>query len=151
MGAWDWTRNFVNNIPIVGGFTSSAFGDPKQEAKQDAFRQATAQINQARPEMMQSRLNAMSNTSAAFQPMNKMLQQTYGGFSDPKMQTQEGQMDPNSGMMDFNQLNQNPMTQGMQDQMYMAAFGRPAPPSRIPGAPPNGQPLPQLNTNFRRR
>lgn len=133
----DKGRSFAGNLPIVGGLAKSVFGDPAEEAHQKAMQQVAAAAAQRRPQMMESRMNAMRQMAPAFEPMNKMMAEMNG-------------MGPDARMMDMNAMTQNPMTQGMQDQMYQNAFGgRMAPPSG--GAPPpgfaNGQ-MPQQN-NFR--
>ncbi len=144
MSAWDGFRNITNSIPGVGGLTTAIFGDPKQEAKQKAMQRAAQQSNQYRAELLPSRLNAMSQMSGAFEPMNNMLGKMYGGFNDPSLQTQQGQMGPGPQMVDINAMNQNPMTQGMMNQISQNATGRPAPPIR----PPPGMGPPPANLAF---
>ncbi len=138
MSAWDGFRNITNSIPGVGGLTTAIFGDPKQETKQKAMAKAAADANKYRAELLPSRLNAMSQMSGAFEPMNNMLGKMYGGFNDPSLQTQQGQMGPGPQMVDINAMNQNPMTQGIMNQISQNANGRPAPPMNpgIPGPPP---------------
>jgi hypothetical protein len=89
---------------------------------------------QRRPEMMQSRMNAMNQMSQAFEPMNRMNAEMNG-------------MGPDARMMDIQAMTRNPMSQGMQDQMYMSAFGQKAPPGQ--GAPPPGFAPGQQHPQFR--
>lgn len=126
MGFGDRARSFVNAIPGVGGLTTALFGDPAQEAHARAMREASSAAAKRRPELMNSRLQALSQMSQAFEPMNRLMAE-YNG------------MGPNSKMMDIQSMIQNPMTQGMQDQMYQAAFGRNAPPAAPPPGFSNGQ------------
>jgi hypothetical protein len=119
----DKGRSFAGNLPFVGGFSKSLLGDPAEEAHQKAMQQVAAAAAQRRPEMMQSRMNAMGQMSQAFEPMNRMTAEMNG-------------MGPDARMMDIQAMTQNPMSQGMQDQMYQSAFGYKAPPGR--GAPPPG-------------
>jgi hypothetical protein len=122
-------RRLVNSIPVVGGIGSSIWGDPDQEAHQKAMKRASGQAAQYRPELMNSRMNAISQMSQAFEPMNQMMQQVYGGGQPGK--------GPTGGMMDIEAMTQNPMSQGMQDQMYQSAFGTNAPPRTGPAFSPN--------------
>jgi hypothetical protein len=120
----DKGRSFAGNLPFVGGLYKSAFGDPAEEAHQKAMAEVAAAAAQRRPQMMESRMNAMRQMAPAFDPMNKMLGEMNG-------------MGPDARMMDMNAMVQNPMTQGAQDQMYQSAFGgRMAPPNS--GRPPPG-------------
>jgi hypothetical protein len=119
----DKGRSFAGNLPIVGGLAKSVFGDPAEEAHQKAMQQVAAAAAQRRPEMMQSRMNAMGQMSQAFEPMNRMTAEMNG-------------MGPDARMMDIQAMTQNPMSQGMQDQMYKSAFGYGAAPNN--GAPPPG-------------
>jgi hypothetical protein len=121
-------RRFGNSIPVAGGFLSSIWGDPDKEKHQRSIEQAGQQIAQYRPELMNSRMNSISQMAGAFEPMNQLMQQMYGGGKPGA--------GPTGGMMDIQSMINNPMTQGMQDQMYQAAFGRGAPPGQ--GAPPPG-------------
>jgi hypothetical protein len=119
----DKGRSFAGNLPIVGGLAKSVFGDPAEEAHQKAMQQVAAAAAKRRPEMMQSRMNAMGQMSQAFEPMNRMTAEMNG-------------MGPDARMMDIQAMTQNPMSQGMQDQMYQSAFGYGAAPKN--GAPPPG-------------
>ena len=118
-------RRPLNSIPVIGSLGASIWGDPDQEAHEEAMKKASALAAQSRPEMMNSRMNAIGQMSQAFEPMNRMMQATYGGNQPAG---------PTGGMMDIGAMAKNPMSQGLQDQMYQSAFGRQAP----PGAPPPG-------------
>jgi type VI protein secretion system component VasK len=110
----DKGRSFAGNLPFVGGFSKALLGDPAEEAHQKAMQKVAAAAAQRRPEMMQSRMNAMGQMSQAFEPMNRMTAEMNG-------------MGPDARMMDIQSMTQNPMSQGMQDQMYQSAFGTNAP------------------------
>jgi hypothetical protein len=130
----DKGRSFAGNLPIVGGLAKSVFGDPAEEKHQRAMQQVAAAAAQRRPEMMQSRMNAINQMSQAFEPMNRMTAEMNG-------------MGPDARMMDIQSMTRNPMSQGMQDQMYMSAFGQKAPPGQ--GAPPPGFLPGQQSPQFR--
>ncbi len=117
MGLLDFGRKFINGLPIVGGITSNIWGDPSQEAVQDAFKQTQEQQAKQRAYSMDARMNAMNQGALAFGPRNQMLGQMMG---------QQGPA------MDLGPMLQNPMGQQQQTDIRTAAFGK-APP---PGAPP---------------
>lgn len=116
LGASDKGRGFVNSLPVVGGLTSQLWGDPSQEAVQQAYREAQQQLAKQRAYQMDARMNAMNQSAMAFGPRNEML----------------GQMMGKQGpLMDLGPMLQNPMPQGMQSDIQKAAFGT-APPSVPP-------------------
>lgn len=114
----DKGRNFAGGIPFVGGMFKGLFGDPEQEAMQRAFAEAQQKMAMQRNNMMDSRMNAMSQGALAFGPRNQMLGEMMG-------------RGPNSQAMDLAPMMQNPMSQGMQSGIREAAFGT-APPSNAP-------------------
>ena len=122
-------RRPINAIPGLGSLGSAIWGDPDQEAHSKAMKAASAQAAKYRPELMNSRMNAIGQMSQAFEPINQLMQQMYGGG-------QPG-VGPTGGAMDIQGMIQNPMSQGMQDQMYQSAFGTKAPPGM---PPPNANP-----------
>jgi hypothetical protein len=124
----DRGRRMINSVPIFGPIAKTIFGDPDQEAHERAMKQASNEMSANRVGMMESRVGSMQNLAQAFEPMNKMMQTMYGGGA-----TGQGQ---NGGMLDLQSITQNPFTQDMQDNMYMSAFGRKAPPGSA--APPPG-------------
>lgn len=63
---------------ILGGGNSGA-----QEAQMAELQKARQAIQQYRPEAMQARLNALSNISTAYQPMNNAMETMYGGRPAP--------------------------------------------------------------------
>jgi hypothetical protein len=129
----DRGRRMINSVPIFGPIAKTIFGDPDQEAHERAMKQAADEMSANRVGMMESRVGSMQNMAQAFEPMNQMMQQMYGGGATGK--------GPNGGMLDLQAMAQNPFTQGMQDNMYQSAFGRKAPPNSG-SAPPgfaNGQ------------
>lgn len=63
---------------ILGGGNSGA-----QEAQLAELQKAREAIQAYRPEAMQARLNALSNMSTAYQPMNNALETMYGGRAAP--------------------------------------------------------------------
>jgi hypothetical protein len=128
-------KRTLNSLPIVGAASEAIFGNPDEEAHLKKMKAAEAELNNSRPAMMQSRMNAMNNMSGAFEPMNNMMQQAYGGPHSP---SHGGQ-----GMFDLERMRQNPIGLSQQSQMNAKAFGRPSP-TTAPGAPPPGMPVPQL-------
>lgn len=113
MGFFDFGRRFINGIPLVGGITSNLWGDPSQEAMQQAFGQAQDQLKENRAYNMEGRMNAMNQAALAFGPRNDML----------------GQMMGKQGpAMDLAPMLQNPMPHQQQQSIRQAAFGS-APPS----------------------
>jgi hypothetical protein len=124
----DRGRRMINSVPIFGPIAKTIFGDPDQEAHERAMKQASNEMSANRVGMMESRVGSMQNMAQAFEPMNQMLQQMYGGSS-----AGQGQ---NGGLVDLQALTKNPFTQGMQDNMYQSAFGHKAPPGSA--APPPG-------------
>jgi hypothetical protein len=135
-------KRTLNSLPIVGAVSESIFGNPDEEAHLKKMKQAETQLNQARPAMMQSRMNAVNNMSGAFEPMNNMMQQAYGGGNMPSH--------GGSGMFDLERMRQNPMSMGQQSQMNAKAFGQ-ASPMQAPGAPPPGSSIPFTPENLPRR
>lgn len=121
MGLWDSYRSFVNSMPLVGGMTSSLWGDPSQEAVQEAYKKAREQQAKDRAFMMQGRMNAMDQGALAFGPRNDMLGEMMGQRGKPAI--------------DLQPMIRNPMPRMQQDQIVNAAFGNnPAPPGfRRPG------------------
>ena len=119
MGFFDWGRSFINSLPLVGGVTSSLWGDPSQEGVQDAYKQAQGQMAQQRSNVMDARMNAMNQGAMAFGPRNQMLGQMMG------------QRGPNAQAMDLKPMLQNPMTPQAQAGIRQAAFGS-APPTQAP-------------------
>ncbi len=94
---WDKTRSGMNSIPIVGGLTSSIFGDPDQEDHQANLERAQAQINGYRPQAMQGRMNAMNQGALAFGPLNQLMGQMYGKGAMQNMKPMmQNPMDPNN-------------------------------------------------------
>lgn len=124
-------RRPLNAIPVIGGLGTAIWGDPDQEAHEAAMKKMSAAAAQYRPELMNSRMQSISQMSQAFEPMNQMMQQVYGGGKPGA--------GPTGGFMDIQSMIQNPMSQGMQDQMYQNAFGRRAPPQAPPPGFANGQ------------
>lgn len=122
MGLFDFGRKFINGLPIVGGITSNLWGDPSQEAMQQAFGDARRDMAQNREFNMDGRMNAMNQAALAFGPRNQMLGQMMG---------QQGPA------MDLTPMLQNPMSSAHQQSIRDAAFGqgRQPPPG---GAPPGG-------------
>ena len=112
MSFWDFGRRFVNSLPGVGGITSSLWGDPSQEAVQDAYAKAQEEQAKNRSFNMDARMNAMNQAALAFGPRNQMLGQMMG---------QQGPL------MDLNPMLQNPMSQAQQNDIRQQAFGS-APP-----------------------
>ncbi len=112
MGFFDFGRRFINGLPVVGGITSSLWGDPSQEAHQKSFDQAQGMLSQQRANMMDTRMNAMNQGALAFGPRNEMLGQMMG---------QQGPA------FDLAPMMQNPMPQNMQNDIRTAAFGSPPP------------------------
>lgn len=108
MGFFDWGRSLVNSIPVVGGLTSQIWGDPSQEAVQDAFGKSREELAKQRAYMMGGRMNAMNQSALAFGPRNQMLGQMMG---------QQGPL------MDLGPMLQNPMPQAQQDDIRNQAFG----------------------------
>lgn len=132
MGFFDFGRSFLNSIPLQGGFTTALWGDPSQDAHQDAMSKAQGMMGQQRSDMMDARMNAMSQGSLAFGPRNQMLGQMMG------------QRGPNAQAMNLQPMMQNPMSPGMQAGIRQAAFGSAPPTAAPPGigggpAPSNGQ------------
>ena len=82
----DSIRSHHNNLPIIGGMFEGAWGDPKKEKKLKEMRRVQAEIEKSRPIEMQTRLNAMRNASLAFNPMQKLMAQMYGGGAVPDIQ-----------------------------------------------------------------
>jgi|KBSSwiStaDraftv2_1062776.scaffolds.fasta_scaffold255977_2 hypothetical protein len=113
MSFWDFGRRFVNGLPVVGGITSNLWGDPSQEAVQDAYGQAREEMAKNRSYNMDARMNAMNQAALAFGPRNQMLGQMMG---------QQGPL------MDLTPMLQNPMSQAQQNDIRTQAFGS-APPS----------------------
>ena len=114
MGFLDWGRNFFNSLPVVGGLTSTLWGDPQQEAMQKAFEQTQQELRKQRAYNMDTRANMMNQAQLAFGPRNQMLGQMMG---------QQGPA------MDLSAILKNPMSQQQQDDIRTAAFG-----SQSPGA-----------------
>lgn len=108
MGVFDFGRKFINNLPFVGGAASSLWGDPNQEAHQEAYQQARRMLMQNRANMMDGRMNAMRQGSLAFGPRNEMLGQMMG------------QQTP---ALNLNPMLKNPMPSAMQTDIRDAAFG----------------------------
>lgn len=111
MGFFDWGRGFINSLPIVGGVTSSLWGDPGQEDVQDAYKKAQQEQEKQRAYMMQGRMNAMNQGALAFGPRNQMLGEMMG----------KGQ---GQNAMDLQPMLQNPMPQQQQTDIRTAAFGQ---------------------------
>ncbi len=116
---FDFGRSFVNSLPLVGGITSSLWGDPSQEAHQDAMRKAQGMMAGQRSNMMDARMNAMNQGALAFGPRNQMLGQMMG------------QRGPNAQAMNLQPMLQNPLTPQHQAGVRQAAFGS-APPTTAP-------------------
>ncbi len=112
MGLWDFGRKFLNSIPIQGGITSALWGDPTQEAVQDAYGSAQGEMAKNRAYMMDARMNAMNQGALAFGPRNQMLGQMMG------------QTGPNAQAMDLAPMLKNPMPQAMQNDIRRQAFGK---------------------------
>ena len=112
MGLFDFGRKFINGLPIVGGITSNLWGDPGQEAMQQAFGDARQQLKADRAYNMEGRTNAMNQAALAFGPRNQMLGQMMG---------QQGPA------MDLAPMLKNPMPYQQQQDIRQAAFGS-APP-----------------------
>lgn len=119
MSIFDFGRKFINGLPIVGGITSNLWGDPSQEAMQQAFGDARQQMATNRAYNMEGRTNAMNQAALAFGPRNQMLGQMMG------------QRGPNAQAMDLTPMLQNPMSPSMQGDIRQAAFGS-APPQNAP-------------------
>lgn len=119
MGFFDWGRSFINGLPLVGGVTSNLWGDPSQEAHQDAMQQAQGMMGQQRSNMMDARMNAMNQGALAFGPRNQMLGQMMG------------QRGPGAQAMNLAPMMQNPMTPNAQAGIRQQAFGS-APPTQAP-------------------
>lgn len=124
MGFLDWGRNFFNGLPLVGGITSSIWGDPDQENVQDAFKKAQQDLARQRAYQMDSRTNMLSQGAAAFGPRNQMLGQMMG------------ERGPDAQAMDLDRILKNPMSYQQQDDIRTAAFGdgrpKPAPTQPTP-------------------
>lgn len=132
MGLFDFGRKFVNSLPGVGGITSSLWGDPSQEAVQEAFGKSREEMAKQRANMMDARMNAMNQGALAFGPRNRMLGEMMG-------------MGQGQNLMDLGPMLQNPMPQGMQDDIRNQAFGiapftpqQPQRPPQPPGGPFTG-------------
>lgn len=113
MGFFDWGRNLVNSLPVVGGLTSQLWGDPDQEAMQDAFKQSQQDLAKQRAYNMDARMNAMKQGALAFGQRNQMLGQMMG------------QRGPNAQAMDLGPMLQNPMSPAQQQDIRSSAFGDP--------------------------
>jgi hypothetical protein len=109
-GFFDWGRSLVNSLPIVGGITSSLWGDPAQEGVQDAYKKAQEEQEKQRAYMMQGRMNAMNQGALAFGPRNQMLGEMMG-------------KGPGQNAMDLGPMLRNPMPQQQQNDIRTAAFG----------------------------
>lgn len=127
MSFLDWGRNLFNNLPIVGGLTSSIWGDPDQERVQDAYKQSQQDLAKQRAYNMDARTNMMNQGALAFGPRNQMLGQMMG-MQGPAM--------------DLSQILKNPMSQAQQDDIRNSAF-----PQQPTGGgfqvPPPGPPSPR--------
>lgn len=110
MGFFDFGRSFINSLPGVGGLTSSLWGDPSQEAVQKSYQQAQEELKKQRANMMDARMNAMGQGALAFGPRNQMLGEMMG-------------KGPGQNLMDLGPMLQNPMPQGMQNDIRNQAFG----------------------------
>lgn len=95
-----------NELPVFGGLAGAVFGNPEEEAHQDAMRKASQAMMAYRPDAMNTRMNAMGSMSHAFDPMNNMMGQMYG----PQAQ------------MNMQQTIQNPFPKAMQSNMVEQAF-----------------------------
>lgn len=105
-------RRFMNSLPGAGGFLTSLWGDPGQEAHQKAMQQAQEMLKMQRSNQMDGRMNAMNQGAMAFGPRNDML----------------GQMMGKQGpAMDLAPMMQNPMPVNQQNDIRAQAFGVPAP------------------------
>lgn len=109
-GAWDSYRGFVNGLPFVGGMTAGLWGDPSQEAVQEAYKQAQEQQRRDRAYAMQGRMNAMDQGALAFGPRNQMLGEIMGN--------RNGQP-----AFDLEPMIRNPMPRMQQEEIRRAAFG----------------------------
>lgn len=98
-------RSFVNSLPVVGGVFESIWGSPEQEAKQAAMEQAKQAMFAYRPMAMDTRMNAMQNSAAAFGPMQQLMGQMYG----------------QGAQTDMSKLISNPFPDRMQDDMRQMA------------------------------
>lgn len=116
MSFFDPFRSFINSLPVVGGVTSSLWGDPSQEAVQHAYGQAQQEQRKNRAYNMDARMNAMNQGALAFGPRNQMLGQMMG---------QQGPA------MNLDPMLQNPMTMAQQNDIRAQAFGS-GPPTAAP-------------------
>jgi hypothetical protein len=64
----------LNKIPILGALLPN----PTEQFKKDQLELATQAYGAMRPEMAQARMNALSNLSTAYQPMNNAMATMYG-------------------------------------------------------------------------
>ena len=110
---FDFGRRFINGLPVVGGITSNLWGDPDQEAMQEAFAKAKQMQAKSRAYAMDGRMNAMNQSALAFGPRNQMLGEMMG-------------KGPGQNAMDLAPMLKNPMPQQQQQDIRDAAFA-PAP------------------------
>ena len=82
-------------IPLIG----SLFGTDEEKAAQQSFQDVANRYRQLRPELAQSRSNALGQQLEALRPSNAMVGAMAGG--DPSMQ------------IDFGKIAQSPMTPGL--------------------------------------
>lgn len=114
----DWRSGF-NSLPIAGGFLSSIWGDPAEEANAAAMAEAVRSYKEYRPENINARMNAFHSMSNVFSPMNNLMGQMYGP----------------GAQIDMSKVVQNPFSQGYMDDINAQASGssKSNKPSKLPG------------------
>lgn len=66
--------SMLNKIPVLGALLPN----PTEQFKKDQLEQAARAYGAYRPELAQARMNALSNISTAYQPMNNAMSTMYG-------------------------------------------------------------------------
>lgn len=67
--------SMLHQLPLVGSF----FENPNEAFKQQQFQQAAGAYGAYRPEVAQARMNALRNSTSAFQGANDLLATMTGG------------------------------------------------------------------------
>lgn len=94
MSAWDRARSHHNQLPIIGGTFESIWGSPEQEEVESTTARIAKELEDSRGGRAQQRMNAMQQSSLAFNPLTQLM----GGMYGPQAQ------------IDIEGMTKNPLT-----------------------------------------
>lgn len=74
----DKGRTLAESIPVLGPMATAIFGSPQEEALQKQIKAMQDAYTAYRPQVAQSRMNALGNQLSVYGPVNDMLGKMYG-------------------------------------------------------------------------